>query len=380
MIDLLNKHGLNGHYAQTHFDGGVTAALISAAATTAAAGTSAAMGGKMNKRAQREAWRARDFQRQEREAQQAWQLQMYNRGLADQQMLRDYDNAYNSPAAQAQRMQEAGFSPLATLGQMDNTSSSLDLNGAPSAPSDPSAAMPNFNPVGLDAASIQAGFNAFSERILQEKKQRAEISKLDEESNAIKLEQMRKGLMFGKEFEFMGVQIDLSKAQKGLTTQQAAKTAQEALEAENNVKLIKQYVAESGARITKMDVDKACAVARLDQDARRLMQDIWLSQKQGWNIRQDTLNKYQEGENLKYQGYGQYWQGQEQKRQYKYNTKWEYSEPSIAVQKGMNVVSSIIKPVSEASQILMNFSIGGLRNAQAAQMLQSSRNPIGFGH
>lgn len=82
-------------------------ALTEAGAMAIGAGVSAAstaaqisMGGKMNQRAQHEAWRTREWQTKEREAAQQWNLEQWNR-----------QNAYNSPAEQLKACPRGWYKP-----------------------------------------------------------------------------------------------------------------------------------------------------------------------------------------------------------------------------------------------------------------------------
>lgn len=96
------KYGLieDANRISAHYDGGVTAAIIGAGATLASGATQAALGGRMNKRALRYAkWQNQQNQEFAREQNQ-WNLDLWNKA-----------NEYNSPAAQKQRLIDAGYNP-----------------------------------------------------------------------------------------------------------------------------------------------------------------------------------------------------------------------------------------------------------------------------
>lgn len=344
-------------------------AIIQATASHINTGLNMWQNYRAQKRAFEEAQRVRDWQTQEREAQNEWNLQQWNR-----------ENEYNDPSAQYERFSKLGFSPLAFLGQQGDMTPSAHMTSA-SAPMGAQAQI--LNPPLADIAG-NAGelFTQWQAQQLERKRIQNETNKTDADVQNMKYQQMWQGIMNGKRFEFMGQQIELEKSKRGLTEQQAKATAQGILNAQNEIRQMQLYMAEMHAQMKRWDVQNACDQVHADNAVRELANRIWLNLKVGYNIRQDTINKYQEGENLRYLGYGQYWQGLEAKRSHEYNKRWEMkSDFNINVVNGMKVVSSVIEPLVQVSRIGMMSAITRVQNQNFKMMLQgseSTRNPIGF--
>lgn len=81
------------------------AAAIGAAASVIGAGTSAAAQASMNKK-------TREFNREEAEKQRNWSEKMYNEQNAWNYQMWQEEKAYNTPAAQVERLREAGLNPM----------------------------------------------------------------------------------------------------------------------------------------------------------------------------------------------------------------------------------------------------------------------------
>ena len=145
-------------------DDAAAGAIIGGAATVIGTGTSAVAQSSLNKK-------TREFNREEAEKQRAWSEQMYNAQNAWNYELWQKQNEYNSPAAQVQRMQDAGLNPL--YYGLDGSSAG-DLSAA--------------TPLGYERASIQnqvnplAGAEDIALRIAQISNIQADTAKKGEET------------------------------------------------------------------------------------------------------------------------------------------------------------------------------------------------------
>lgn len=349
MKNLFN-HTYLAHVARMHYDIGAGAVIGSAIASSAiSAGASITMGGKMNKRAAREAKRTREWQTSEREAQQDWALDQWNRENEWNLNQWNRQNEYNSPAAQRDRLVAAGYSPLNTdMANMADglTSSSADGGSAPG------ASMPQlFNPSGEVAAAAQSVGDAFlryKELKIKQNEANSIIRKQHEESLSIAFQRMRDGLLFKNEFDFLGARIQTERGKAKLTEKQVNTEAWRAAEIEFEIRQMKQFIAESGARMRRMDIENACDKLRVNNEVRKLANEIWLNQKIGYNVRQDTLNKYDEHLlNVK------------RARSLDLDiARKDYSPISISVLRGMDVVNSLLSPLEQVSSIGMKSALG----------------------
>ena len=199
-----------------------TAALVGAGVSAAGSAASITMGGKMNQRAQHEAWRTREWQTKEREASQAWQLEQWNR-----------QNAYNSPAEQLKRAKEAGINPLAVINGEFRPSEA----GMPSGAQAPGGAQATFhNPMeGSNVAGAMDSILQFKQLELAKKKTDADIKRMDYQNDKDRAETMTRELLRGKEVELLGANIKLTLANEKLTTQEVENKMQELLESQQRV-------------------------------------------------------------------------------------------------------------------------------------------------
>lgn len=197
-----------------------TAALIGAGAAMASTGVSMTVGGKMNRRSAREARRAREWQTGEREASQAYQQQMYERQIQDTLSMRDYDNWYNSPEQQKQRMLAAGYSPMSVLSNsgIAGQSEAAPMS-APGTPGDPGASLPQmFNPVA--SADPSAAFARFLQSMVAEKELQAKLPVYRSEVEYKAAITATEDAIRSGKVEMQGVQIELTKSQTDVTKSQ----------------------------------------------------------------------------------------------------------------------------------------------------------------
>lgn len=130
----------------------LTAGLVTAGATLAGQGINAYSAGRMNKRAEKFAWKMYDKQRGD--------------ALSDWEMT----NAYNDPSAQMERLQNAGLNPNLVYGN-GATTESAPVRGS-------SASSPNFKPVQMDLGSVV-------QQAMATKQLQANIARTEAETDAI---------------------------------------------------------------------------------------------------------------------------------------------------------------------------------------------------
>ena len=360
-------------------------AIIQAAASNINTGMNMAQNFRAQKREFKEAARVRDWQTAEREAQNEWNLEQWNRENEWNLAQWNRENAYNTPEAQYERFSKLGYSPLAFLGQQSSIEPSMHI----SSPEMTSASAPMgaqgraLNPPQIDMfGNVGELFNQWKMQRLESQRVANETAKTDTDIRNVEFQKMWQGLINGKNFELMGVQIETEKQRKKLTEQEAKATAQGILNAQTELKQMKVFMAQMNAQMTRWDVQNACDRVNADNSIKALASQIWLNQKIGYNIRQDTINKFDEGMSAKYRAYGDYWNAKEAERSHKYNARWEFkSDFNINVMNGMKVVNSVIEPLLNVSRIGMQSAITRVQNQNYKMMLdgmQSQRNPIGF--
>lgn len=103
----------------------------------------------------REAALSRDWQSSEREAQNQWNLDQWNR-----------ENEYNTPEAQRQRMEAAGFNPY-NMNIETGSASSKESGYAPGTESAKAAQYPNVNQIPSMSSSLGAGLSDAVNRYFQ---------------------------------------------------------------------------------------------------------------------------------------------------------------------------------------------------------------------
>lgn len=261
------------------------AAILAAAGITAATtGVSMTIGGRMNRRAARQAEDARRWQTSERLSSQKYQQQFYQQQLADQQML--YEK-YESPEAQARQMKEAGFSPLAALNGSMALSNGMTAPNPSSAPSAPGASLPQlFNP-GTAAQEGAAQFGQFLTQFaaMRETEAKIPVFKSQAEKNAAEtatINAMRAG-----EVEFQGVRIKLALSEKELNESKLKVNAQAIAESEKRIEQYDQFIKESGVRIDYTQWKKYAEQQKLPKEVEEMASKIVLN----WALRGESLSR-----------------------------------------------------------------------------------------
>lgn len=227
---------------------------------------------------------ARDWNSAEADKARDWELEQWNR-----------NNEYNDPAAQRDRLLAAGFNPLGNVGAGESVALNTQPAASVAAPSgampagvsDPSVSVPQVNnPMGeaLDA------FLKFQQLELASKKTDAEIRKLDSDSEKnFELSKTERALRDGR-VDFLGVQIDLGKAQMAKTKEDTRAVAQQMRESEARIEQIFQWCDESHSRIRLQDYNRLCAERKLPLELKKLGQEILLTNQRA--ITEKQLRPY----------------------------------------------------------------------------------------
>lgn len=209
----------------------VTSALIGAGASALAGGTSAVAQSSLNKK-------TREFNREEAEKQRQW-----NEAMAEKQNAWNYEmwmkqNEYNDPTHQVQRLRDAGLNPLY-----------YGLDGSSA------GALTAAQPLGYERARadnqanpITAGIGAVGE-LAQAKLAEASAGRAEKEADLIAEKTITEQLMRGRQYDLLGVQIDLGKSQEYVNEKQAKKLAAEIHSVEKQVEKMDADIIETYSRI-----------------------------------------------------------------------------------------------------------------------------------
>ena len=259
------------------------AALVGAGVSAAGSAASITMGGKMNQRAQHEAWRTREWQTKEREASQAWQLEQWNR-----------QNAYNSPAEQLKRAKEAGINPLAVINGEFRPSEA----GMPSGAQAPGGAQATFhNP--MEGANVDGAMSSvlqFKQLELAKKKTEAEIKRMDYQNSRDQAETLTKNLLRDKEVELMGANIKLTLANEKLSTQEVQNKMQEFLASQQQVKESIAQVEYLQGQSALADLQRHIMSSKLPYETKLLAQQYLNMVTERSGKREDNITKYYDRE------------------------------------------------------------------------------------
>lgn len=163
--------------------------------------------------------------------QNAWSLDMWNK-----------TNEYNSPAAQVQRMRDAGLNPLyyGLDGSSANAMQSAQALGYERASA---KGMENPLQAGLDSALKTISTRA------QEKLALASAHKSESEADLADARAITENLMRNRTYDLMGVQIDLEKANVHLTQEQARKIGADIQAVEKQVEKMDTEIIEAYSRM-----------------------------------------------------------------------------------------------------------------------------------
>lgn len=210
----------------------VTSAIIGAGASALAGGTSAVAQSSLNKK-------TREFNREEAEKQRQW-----NEAMAEKQNAWNYEmwlkqNEYNSPEAQVERLRAAGLNPL--YYGLDGTGNAGALEAAQPLGYERARADNQANP-------IATGIGAIGE-LAQAKLAEASAGRAEKEADLIAEKTITEQLMRGRQYDLLGVQIDLGKSQETVNERQAKKLAAEIHSVEKQVEKMDADIIETYSRI-----------------------------------------------------------------------------------------------------------------------------------
>lgn len=319
-------------------------------------------------------------QQAEAQKQREWSLDMWNR-----------QNAYDTPAAQIQRLKEAGLSPLSYLDNGGQMSSPIDTGSAAQIPSMPqfsnlASAVTNGAEIGRSMYDTWLRLQNDSKRVENES-----IRTMSEAQYKYALTKSENAMRDGK-VEFQGVTINLGKAQKSLTDKQVENLSQQIVESNERINMLRQYARESGARIDLMSWRKFCEEQKLPLEKRLLGQQVILAQQQGLDLKLTRRNRnmlldaqredleqkrpysnylmYQQARNssvdadMKEKYFSKYWKKhqdldlsikQEKALQVQGQTKSRFS---YAVDRGADTVNNLLQPFTQVFQMYMFKQIG----------------------
>lgn len=205
---------------------------IGAVGAIGSAGASGVAQSKLNKK-------TREFNREEAEKQRQWSEGMVAQQNAWNMELWNKENAYNSPAAQVERLREAGLNPL--FYGLDGTGNASQLQSA-----QPLAYQ--RAEVGSQVNPISTGISAIGQ-LAQSKLAIASAGKAEKEGDLAVEKSITESLMRDKQYEFLGVQIDLGKSEEKVNEEQARKYASEINSIEKSVEKMDAEIIESYSRI-----------------------------------------------------------------------------------------------------------------------------------
>lgn len=264
------------------------AAIVGGTVATAGTVGNIAATGKMNRRGERQMQKNRDFAREERELQNQWALEQWNRETEKNLENWNLANEYNSPAAQAKRLTEAGFSPLGAA-QVSEAGSlqSAQIGGAGSnsAPS----SLPNYqNPMAgvRDFASLGASFFMDFQRVQNESKAtNAQVENLGADTELKAAQALTENSLRSGRVDFLGTQIKVGNADADLKGAQKDAVIQSIAESKVKIQQMCQWMSESGARVNLMDYQRYCMSRKVDKEVALLGQEILLKNQQALDLK-----------------------------------------------------------------------------------------------
>lgn len=210
----------------------ITSSAISAGASLLGAGTSAIATGNLNKK-------NRAWQEQQAAIQRQWNESMYERQNAWNYEMWLKEQEYNNPSNQLQRLRDAGLNPLYY---------GLDGNSVGSAPM-------AAQPLGYERASsfavdnpVSVGMSAAS-TVAQSTLAFASARRAEKEGDLSAEKAITEVLMRDRQYDFLGVQIDLGKSEEKVNENQARKLASEINSIEKQVQKMDADIMEAYSRI-----------------------------------------------------------------------------------------------------------------------------------
>lgn len=328
-----------------------------------------------------------------------YEQKLYERNMAGQKELMDYENAYNDPSAVRDRFLQAGYSPMAALGQGSFDTAAGSPPGSPQVSEMPYGQLPQvFNPAG-NMQAFSTTFSQFLNSFIAQKKSVAEINKLESEAdkNAAEtatIEALRKG-----QIDLQGVEIKLKGSQAVWTEDDRKRIAAVVEKTKIDIQVAMEYMRYMGVHIDYVAFQKWLQQQDYDLRSKEIASKIALNaalqsesgaRRAGYNVSnrfanltfQDRMYQVQsqrwrtarENEVLHYyhsQKYGQR-AADYADRLGEYQVKNIPSDLSIAVRQGMATVSSILQPVGQIMSAYSQFAVGNFYTTKRSQMLNST--------
>lgn len=334
------------------------------------------------------------FQKEENEAARRWQTQqqqsqnLYNSRESDkarkwneEQALAAWqrETAYNSPAAQMNRMRAAGLNPDLAYGGVSSGNASAPV-ASPVSPI-PSAGAGGYNTVdymsGLGVPSVGEsvinGIN-LARTVAETKNIQADTAKKEGEVTSLDLDNVRKAATNGSAIELANMQVTLSKSVLQLNDAQLSKINQELTNLETQNRLCNEQITKVTAETQNLNaatlnarINAYLSGPRFENECRELAAKINLSTAQAkeitclmlakkLNLEEDTVLKAAnvrksnaEYVNLFRQGDILEVTGRQLNFNYEQSTKFDTAERVIGM--GSNVLNSVGNVISNVVPI-----------------------------
>ncbi len=221
------------------------------------------LGGLFNSASQDKANKAQlEFARQ----QFATQVGMYNQGLefnkAESQRSRDYNtsmlqyqNAYNSPAQQIQRMRAAGLNPDLIYGNGQLGSSSASGNGSPSASAPGAPSGTSYNPQSTRIGDAIMNALSIERQRAEIDAIKANVEKTGTENEILKSDARWRDALNAGDVALKNVNVKVGESVSQLNEQKVKESRQLVSESESRVDEINQRITESQARVESIGQD-----------------------------------------------------------------------------------------------------------------------------
>lgn len=221
------------------------------------------LGGLFNSASQDKANKAQlEFARQ----QFATQVGMYNQGLefnkAEAQRARDYNtsmlqyqNAYNSPAQQIQRMRAAGLNPDLMYGNGQLGASSSSGNGSPSASAPGAPSGTSYNPQSTRVGDAIMNALSIERQRAEIDAIKANVEKTGTENEILKSDARWRDALHSGDVALKNIQVLKGESDIQWNEQDMSKSRQLVAESEAKVDEINQRITESQARVESIGQD-----------------------------------------------------------------------------------------------------------------------------
>lgn len=288
------------------------ATMISAGVSAAGSAASGIAGGKANRRASRLAHRQHEWAMKDAEIERAWQekiqdkmnawnLEQWNRQNDWNLEQWNRQNEYDSPAAQLQRWQDAGFNPLSM--QMQGGSPSMQADALESAGVGSAQAeggsLPHFENPLQGLSHLGSDFNQFLSAQYERDKLKQEINKTQSEQIQTNIDNMIRTFNMKNEIDFAGMkvkvagqQVEESKARTSVLWKTAAQLNQQ-------MQLNLRYIKQADVDLDIKKVQRYIQDNSKDYQVRQYGETLLKTIAERYGQRQDNINKFYEGEALR---------------------------------------------------------------------------------